>query len=1114
MAPMVRLGIRPGAPALRAAAGRGECALRPSIRALQSRCIATGAAVQQPGVEFPGNAPSAHIPPVQTPSRQSAKDRIQAIENVKPFSEFLTDNFQRQHDYLRISITERCNLRCLYCMPEEGIPLSPPATMLTTPEIFYLSSLFVSQGVTKIRLTGGEPTVRRDIVPLMQQIGSLRPKGLRELALTTNGISLHRKLDAMVEAGLTAVNLSLDTLDPFQFQIMTRRKGFDAVMKSIDRILEMNKLGANIKLKVNCVVMRGLNEREILPFVEMGREKDIEVRFIEYMPFGGNKWSENKMISFQEMVDIIRTKYPGLARIPGHKNDTSKTFQVPGFVGKVGFITSMTNDFCSSCNRLRITSDGNLKVCLHGNDEVSLRDLLRKDNSNEPIDQEAFERIKQIEMDRHEGRLSDDTALGWGQRERELLSVIGQAVKRKAEKHADMGDLANMQNRPMILIGQQEHLRTGFGNGQAVRPSQSARTASGILATSAFLNPLLGSTPNTARAFSTSPIRHANEHTKKVTLADHDSVEDEGDVAPIERIHHDYVLAKERRRQSGEGWVSREARLQRKKDQVNQTQKPRTNTGRQPTVQVDEKSRLLQELTPDWKPSSDVSQKGAGAVGGPTVKQLAARLTKLKARLATAQAHDWSVELKLAQESQSSSEMAGQRAKTIPKGIRQHWHRMVTAKFENTIKEIKANKKKHEEDMAELKAAILVMNFRITNEKAKGVDQVQKSEAADATSRARSSGREERLEEIKRKKEELLRRKDLLAVEMARLQAGKQRATSVEERRKAQQKAATSPTDAQKQKPQRSPSTDTIQAKPLDTKALRLHLPRGRLTIDKNLTIDINAPAASLRSQISALQNRLKSFYPRLDSLPFDINKSSTENKQYLLKTWLKILVSRFQAKTGVGPSAADEQLQRVLTQTVSDNGLSKEAAERMAKRWNSVFANRRGRTVTAADVQRAQEKNIEEDYNEMGFLEDEYAIEEELLAGQNEPPAPAQASSTQPRNTPSVSSRDRDSAFDISDEDYNAFVTTFTEEAKAAKPSTSHRSGNPNSNTDAEAVENEEVHTGKAAAREQQASSPDSQEPDIDVLKHNLQARKLGWGDDSDIKGSSQGVPTSSLSS
>jgi len=338
-------------------------------------------------------------------------------------------------------------------MPEEGVPLSPPAHLLTSPEIYYLSSLFVSEGVTKIRLTGGEPTVRRDIVPLMQSIGSLRSKGLKELALTTNGISLHRKLDSMVEAGLTGVNLSLDTLDPFQFQIMTRRKGFDAVMRSVDRVLEMNRLGANIKLKINCVVMRGLNEREIIPFVEMGREKDIEVRFIEYMPFGGNKWSQGKMLSYSEMLDMIRVKYPSIQRLQGHKNDTSKTYQIPGFVGKVGFITSMTHNFCGTCNRLRITSDGNLKVCLHGDAEVSLRDVLRRGNDGQPIDEQAFEALKQVEMDRQQGLLAAGSPLGWGERERELLSVIGSAVKRKQEKHAGMGELENMKNRPMILIG-------------------------------------------------------------------------------------------------------------------------------------------------------------------------------------------------------------------------------------------------------------------------------------------------------------------------------------------------------------------------------------------------------------------------------------------------------------------------------------------------------------------------------------------------------------------------------------------------------------------------------------------------------------------------------------
>ena len=384
-------------------------------------------------------------PPVQI-NPSSKKSPRSPLQEVKPFSSFLTDNFSRQHDYLRISITERCNLRCQYCMPEEGVPLSPPSHLLTTPEITYLSSLFVSQGVTKIRLTGGEPTIRRDILPLMHNIGELRRNGLRELCLTTNGISLHRKLDSMVEAGLTGVNLSLDTLDPFQFQIMTRRKGFEAVVKSLDRILEMNTLGAGIKLKINCVVMRGINEREIIPFVEMGREKDVEVRFIEYMPFDGNKWSRGKMIGYQEMLGIIREKYPAVRKVEDHKNDTSKTFQVLGFRGRLGFITSMTHNFCGTCNRLRITSDGNLKVCLFGNTEVSLRDIIRAGNGGAPLDEAAMEQLKRVDMDGRQG-------LGYGERERELLDLIGMAVKRKKEKHAGMGELENMKNRPMILIG-------------------------------------------------------------------------------------------------------------------------------------------------------------------------------------------------------------------------------------------------------------------------------------------------------------------------------------------------------------------------------------------------------------------------------------------------------------------------------------------------------------------------------------------------------------------------------------------------------------------------------------------------------------------------------------
>jgi GTP 3',8-cyclase len=385
---------------------------------------------------------------------QELSPRRKGIRNARPFNEFLTDTFDRQHDYLRISVTERCNLRCVYCMPEEGVPLSPNRDLLTTPEIVLLSSVFVSQGVTKIRLTGGEPTVRRDIVSLMHQIGGLRAHGLRELCLTTNGISLHRKLDAMVEAGLTGVNLSLDTLDPWQFQIMTRRKGFDAVQKSIARILEMNRLGAGIKLKINCVVMRGVNDREILPFVEMTREQDLEVRFIEYMPFDGNKWNKGKMFSYAEMLDLIRSEHPSLRKVQDRKNDTSKTWHVPGFAGRLGFITSMTHNFCGTCNRLRITGDGNLKVCLFGNAEVSLRDILRKSNRGEPIDEEALEAMKQIETSRRQGLMpADQQRLDVAPNEAELLNVIGMAVKRKKAKHAGIGELEHMKNRPMILIG-------------------------------------------------------------------------------------------------------------------------------------------------------------------------------------------------------------------------------------------------------------------------------------------------------------------------------------------------------------------------------------------------------------------------------------------------------------------------------------------------------------------------------------------------------------------------------------------------------------------------------------------------------------------------------------
>lgn len=375
--------------------------------------------------------------------------RENSRNTVPGFSSFLTDTFGRQHNYLRISLTERCNLRCLYCMPAEGIQLAPPSQNLTTAEIVYLSELFVREGVTKIRLTGGEPTVRKDITSLMVQIGNLRKIGLRELCLTTNGVALNRKLESMIDSGLTGVNLSLDSLDPFQYALMTRStpETLKVVRSTIDNILQLNKAGAGIKLKINCVVMRGLNDREILSFVALTKDHDIEVRFIEYMPFDGNRWSLGKMMTYREMLDLIRAKYPDVQRLAHERNETSKTFHIPDFAGRLGFITSMTHNFCGSCNRLRITSDGNLKVCLFGQDEVSLRDLLRRHNDQQPLNQMAIDRVKSMY-----GSCGPNTYNG-GDLHNELLTTIGAAVKRKRKEHAGLGDLQKMKNRPMIRIG-------------------------------------------------------------------------------------------------------------------------------------------------------------------------------------------------------------------------------------------------------------------------------------------------------------------------------------------------------------------------------------------------------------------------------------------------------------------------------------------------------------------------------------------------------------------------------------------------------------------------------------------------------------------------------------
>ncbi|KAI0718947.1 molybdenum cofactor biosynthesis prote [Cerioporus squamosus] len=354
----------------------------------------------------------------------------------------------RQHNYLRISLTERCNLRCFYCMPSEGIELSPPEHILSDDEVIRLATLFVKNGVTKIRLTGGEPTVRKGIVEIVGRLNALRQYGLQSIGMTTNGIALHRKLPALIENGLTHLNISLDTLDPFKFEIMTRRMGHDAVLRSLQTALQSSELQS---VKLNVVVVKGLNDHEVSDFVELTRENRLSVRFIEFMP------SQVKMVPTSELLARIQTRYPELRKGSDELNDTARSYIIPGHLGSFGFISSMSDHFCGSCNRLRLTADGQIKVCLFDAKEISLRDQIRSG-------------------------VPDDV----------LLSTIGRAVRGKKEKHAGMENIDVVTNRPMILIG-------GVHRPAPARSLQRSPRSRSVL-----MLPAVSALPTTVRCFSTS----------------------------------------------------------------------------------------------------------------------------------------------------------------------------------------------------------------------------------------------------------------------------------------------------------------------------------------------------------------------------------------------------------------------------------------------------------------------------------------------------------------------------------------------------------------------------------------------------------------------------------
>ncbi len=289
----------------------------------------------------------------------------------------MKDKYGREIDYLRISITDRCNLRCIYCMEEEGNTFFQEEDKLTKEEILKIVSASAKLGVKKIRLTGGEPLVRKDIVELMEGINDI--KGIEGIYLTTNGILLEEKLEALKKAGLKGVNISLDSLKEEMFQSLTRLGILKKVLSAIDKCLELG-----IKVKLNTVMIKDKNDNEILDFVNLTRSKNIDVRFIELMPIGvGSKF---KGISNEDILSLIKSNYGDLEEIRRDKDGGPASYiRLKNGKGKIGFISAISNCFCEDCNRIRLTSEGFLKQCLHFNYGIDLKKILRNGASEEEI---------------------------------------------------------------------------------------------------------------------------------------------------------------------------------------------------------------------------------------------------------------------------------------------------------------------------------------------------------------------------------------------------------------------------------------------------------------------------------------------------------------------------------------------------------------------------------------------------------------------------------------------------------------------------------------------------------------------------------------------------------
>ena len=292
----------------------------------------------------------------------------------------IIDSFNRTHTYLRISLTDNCNLRCFYCMPEEEYEFSAASKLMQVHEIIALAKIFVAEGVNKIRLTGGEPLVRKDADKIILALSKLPVS----LTLTTNATRLHNFVDVLKEANVQSLNISLDTLQPDKFLLLTRRDQFKEVYDNIGLMLRNN-----FHVKINVVVMKGLNDGEINDFIEWTKDTPVHVRFIEFMPFSGNKWTSNKVFTLQQILEVVESKYT-VTRLQDDIHDTAKKYTVPGHKGTFAVISTMSAPFCEGCNRMRLTADGKMKNCLFSKEETDLLTALRNGENVLPLIQQSI----------------------------------------------------------------------------------------------------------------------------------------------------------------------------------------------------------------------------------------------------------------------------------------------------------------------------------------------------------------------------------------------------------------------------------------------------------------------------------------------------------------------------------------------------------------------------------------------------------------------------------------------------------------------------------------------------------------------------------------------------